>query len=152
MKIEFREIDKTNFGECVNLKVGKDQEDFVASNSWSLLQAAYEPNIYPLGIYKDDKMVGFILYDFDYELLSWCMSRFMIDKDHQNQGIGARALEKFIEMIVNKHGVKRLYTSANVANDGAIALYEKFGFKKGEPFEYEVNGKTYREIQMALHL
>ena len=85
MNIELRRIDRNNYNECIELKISEDQKRFVASNMYSLLQAAYEPNLYPLGIYKDNKMVGFILYDFDDELNGWSMSRFMIDKKYQNK-------------------------------------------------------------------
>ena len=77
MNIEFREIDRSNYNECIELKVSDEQKRFVASNMYSLVQAAYEPNLYPLGIYKDNDIVGFILYDFDDELNGWSMSRFI---------------------------------------------------------------------------
>jgi diamine N-acetyltransferase len=76
------------------------------------------------------------------------MSRFMIDVKYQNQGIGNAALEKFIEFFINKYGHLELFTSAEVENLVAITLYEKFGFKKKEVFEYELGGTTYREIRM----
>lgn len=68
MNIYFNEIDKTNYEACVLLKVAKGQKHFVASNAYSLVQAAYEDNLYPLAIYNDEEMIGFILYDYDDEL------------------------------------------------------------------------------------
>lgn len=53
MNIEFRKIDRSNYNECIELKISEDQKRFVASNMYSLVQAAYEPNLYPLGIYKE---------------------------------------------------------------------------------------------------
>ena len=153
MRIEFKPIDKSNYVECIELTVAPGQEDFVAPNIFSLVQAAYEPaDMYPLGIYKDGKLVGFILYDFDCVLCGWSMSRFMIGKEYQGQGIGSFALQKFIELFFNKHGVNRLYTSVAVSNLSTIALYEKYGFKKGEILEYEYGGKVYKEFQMVLQL
>lgn len=149
MNIEFKEIDRTNYNECIELKVSDEQKRFVASNMYSLVQAAYEPNLYPLGIYKDNKMVGFILYDFDDELNGWSMSRFMIGEKYQNQGIGKLVLQKFLELFVDKHGHLKLYTSAEVDNMVAINLYEKNGFEKREVFEYEYSGVKYREIRMV---
>ena len=152
MNIEFREIDRSNYKECINLKISEGQKRFVASNIFSLVQAAYEPNFYPLGIYKDNKMVGFILYDFDYDINGWSMSRFMIDESYQNQGIGKVALMKFLELFVNKHGHLKLYTSAEVDNKVAIAMYEKAGFEKKEVFEYEFEGEKYTERKMIAEL
>lgn len=152
MDIEFRRIDKSNYSECIELKVSEDQKDFVAPNMFSLVQAAYEPEIYPLAIYSGDKMVGFLLYDFDYELKGWSMSRFMIDAKYQNQGLGKLALQKFLELFISKHGHLKLYTSAETNNQVALALYEKLGFEKQETFEYTTGGKTYREIRMVVQL
>jgi diamine N-acetyltransferase len=152
MNIEFKLIDRTNYNECINLTVNEDQKRYVAPNMFSLVQAAYEPNLYPIGIYKDNKMVGFIMYDFDDELSAWSMSRFMIDIKYQNQGIGRVALKSFLEFFLDKFGKEKLYTSAEVDNEVAIALYEEFGFKKQEVFEYEAGGNTYREVRMLAEL
>jgi diamine N-acetyltransferase len=45
MKIELKEIDKTNYQDCIDLKVKTDQQGFVASNMISLVEAAYEPDL-----------------------------------------------------------------------------------------------------------
>ena len=152
MNIEFGEIDRNNYNECIELKISEDQKMFVASNMYSLVQAAYEPNLYPLGIYKDDNMVGFILYDFDDDINGWSMSRFMIDKKYQNQGIGKIAVQKFLDFFVDKYGHIELYTSAEVDNIIAINLYEKSGFEKREAYEYVASGVKYREIRMVIQL
>jgi diamine N-acetyltransferase len=152
MNIKFKQIDRTNYNECIELTLNEEQKKFVASNMFSLVQAAYEPDLYPLGIYNCNKMVGFILYDFDIELNGWSMSRFMIDVKYQNQGIGKMALQKFKEFFINKYGHIQLYTSAEVENQIAIALYEKLGFEKKEVFEYEAYGRTYKEIRMIVQL
>lgn len=95
MNINFREIDKSNYSTCISLKVGEHQTNYVASNVFSLVQAFYEEKLYPLGICNGDEMVGFLLYDYDEELGGWSLSRFMIDIEHQNKGIGSKALESF---------------------------------------------------------
>jgi diamine N-acetyltransferase len=97
-------------------------------------------------------MVGFILYDFDEELNGWSMSRFMIDVNYQNKGIGKMALQKFLDFFIKKYGHLQLYTSAAVDNQIAAALYEKFGFEKKEEFEYEVSGKKHKEFRMIVQL
>lgn len=45
------------------LELEENQKDFVASNAQSMLEAVYEKNLYTLGIYNNDDMVGFLLYD-----------------------------------------------------------------------------------------
>ena len=76
--MEFRKIDRSNYWECMELTVDDSQKDFVADNKQSLVEAAYEENLYTLGIYCQDTMVGFILYDYDDQIPGWSMSRFMI--------------------------------------------------------------------------
>lgn len=152
MKIEFRSIDRTNYNECIGLDVDDSQKKFVASNQFSLVQAADEPDLYPLAIYNEEQMIVF-LYDFDEELNGWSMSRFMIDTAFQNRGFGTQALTQFIAYFKKKHpNVHRLYTSAEVENAVAISLYKKAGFKEGEVFEYEAHGNRYTEKRMIISL
>lgn len=148
MNINFREIDKLNYNTCINLKVGAHQEDYVASNAISLVQAFYEDELYPIGIYNDEVMVGFILYDYDKELEGWSFSRFMIDINHQNKGYGSKALEKFLEFFHNKYPNENLYTSVEVDNEVAMKLYEKYGFNKKDSFEYKIGNTVYKEFRM----
>ena len=54
MNIEFKQIDRTNYNECIELNLSEEQKRFVAPNIFSLVQAAYEPHLYPLGIYNDN--------------------------------------------------------------------------------------------------
>lgn len=153
MEITFRPIDRSSYNACIDLKVNEDQKRFVAPNIYSLVQAAYEPNLYPLAIYDESQMIGFILYDFDEELNGWSMSRFMIGSSFQNCGYGKQALKQFLSYFKEKYpDVTKLYTSAEVDNEVAISLYKKAGFQEGEVFEYEAGGERYREIRMVLLL
>lgn len=148
MNINFKEIDKSNYNTCINLKVGEHQKNYVASNAISLVQAFYEEELYPIGIYNDEEMVGFILYDYDKELEGWSFSRFMIDINHQNKGYGSKALEKFLEFFHNKYEEENLYTSVEIDNEVAIKLYEKYGFNKKDSFEYKIGNTVYKEFRM----
>ena len=148
MNINFREIDKTNYNTCFMLTVGDHQKDQVASNAFSLVQAAYEEGLYPLGIYDGNEMIGFLLYDYDEELEGWSFSRFMIDINQQNKGYGTIALRKFLEFFHDKFPNEKIYTSVEIDNEIAIKLYEGFGFVKVNSFEYKIEEKVYREFRM----
>lgn len=148
MNINFKEIDKSNYNTCINLKVADHQKDYVTSNAISLVQAFYEEELYPIGIYDNEEMVGFILYDYDKELEGWSFSRFMIDINHQNKGYGSKALEKFLEFFHNKYEEENLYTSVEIDNDVAMKLYEKYGFNKKNSFEYKIGNTVYKEFRM----
>ena len=147
-KIKFRDIDKSNYNECISLRVGEHQKNYVASNMYSLVQASYEDGLYPLGIFNEDEMIGFLLYDYDEELNGWSFSRFMINIKYQNKGFGRKALEKFLEYFQSKFPNKSLYTSVEIDNDIAIKLYQKYGFVIKSSFEYAIEDVTYKEFRM----
>ena len=66
--IKLEEITADNFEDVLNLKVSKNQENFVSTTAYSLAQAyVYRENAYPFAIYADDTLVGFIMFGF-YEL------------------------------------------------------------------------------------
>lgn len=145
MEVNFRPIERSNVYKCMKLKVSAEQRKFVASNEYSLVQAAYEPDTYPLAIYLDDEMVGFIMYDYDSDSGIWEMSRLMVDEKYQGRGLGTAAVGKFLEFLTNELGHIMFYTSAEPMNKVAIGLYEKAGFK--------LNGKIlYGEVQMEIQL
>ncbi|WP_312832971.1 GNAT family N-acetyltransferase [Sedimentibacter saalensis] len=152
MDINFREIDKFNYNTCVSLMVGEHQTNYVASNAFSLVQAFYEDELYPLAIYNGDEMVGFLLYDYDEELSGWSFSRFMIDIKHQGKGFGTKALEEFLTFFNNKFPGENLYTSVEIDNQVAIKLYEKYGFNKKYSFEYKFGDTIYKEFRMLKEL
>ena len=147
-KIKFRDIDKSNYNECISLRVGEHQKNYVASNMYSLVQASYEDGLYPLGIFNEDEMIGFLLYDYDEELNGWSFSRFMIDIKYQNKGFGRKALEKFLEYFQSKFPNKSLYKSVEIDNDIAIKLYQKYGFVIKSSFQYAIEDVTYKEFRM----
>ncbi len=139
MNIELRLIDKENMYNVIDLEVEEEQKEFVAPNSFSLLQANYEENLYPFAIYRDNELVGFVMYDFDDETDTYGMCRLMVDKKFQKQGIGKAAIEKLFDKIINEYGNVKFFTSAEPYNTVAINLYEKLGFiKTGKLVEGEV--------------
>jgi diamine N-acetyltransferase len=129
MNIELRLIDKENMYDVIELQVEDEQKDFVASNSFSLLQAKYEENLYPFAIYRDNELVGFIMYDFDDETGMHGMCRLMVDKKFQKQGIGKVAIEKLFDKVIEEHGNVKFTTSAEPYNTVALNLYKKLGFE-----------------------
>lgn len=130
MNIIFKEVTKKNWEECYGLKVSKEQENFVAPNSYSLLEANYEEELYPLSIYDGETMVGFIMYDKDEETNRVGMCRLMIDEKHQKKGYGRAAVLKLLNLIREKYGNIPFYTSFEPENTVAEKLYESVGFKK----------------------
>lgn len=143
--IEFKKIDKDNYMECISLKLREDQKDFVADNAQSLLDAHYLEGIKTLGIYHEETMVGFILYDYDIELQGWSISRFMIGDKYQGKGLGKASLKLFLETIAPTFENKPLYACISIHNENTIRLFEQFDFKFVEEIEYTFLNHVYKE-------
>jgi len=130
MKLIFKEIDRENWEECADLTVSREQGKYVASNCYSMLQARFEEELYPLSIYDGEVMVGFLMYDLDPDTKRMEMCRLMIDKKFQGKGYGRIAVLRLLDLIKEKYGEIKFYTSIEPENIVAQKLYESIGFKK----------------------
>ncbi len=145
MDVILRAIDRSNWDKCCSLTVSSAQRAFVASNAYSLAQAAYEPDTWPMGIFCDGELVGFLMWDFDSEHAMWEMLRLMVDEAYQGKGIGRAAVCKLLELVTAKVGHVPFYTSADPENAAALALYESLGFRRTGEIVYD-------EVQMVKQL
>lgn len=150
--ITFREIDKSNYMDCICLKVKDDQRGFVADNARSLAEARFEEGLYTRAIYSGDTMVGFVLFDYDTEIPGWCMSRFMIGAQYQGQGLGREAILRFLDYVKEQMSLRELYIHVELENTVAFELYQKLGFRFVKQIQYEFDGVVYRERQMKIDL
>ena len=147
--IELKEITYENFVDVLKLRVEKDQEDFVASNSYSLAEAYCSlkespiPDT-PLAIVHEEEVVGFLMYEYcgiqrddgedDDEYLQetpyYHLFRYMVDKKHQGKGYGRLAMERLIEHIKTKpQGEADGFFICYCPENGvAKKFYESFGF------------------------
>ena len=131
--IELREITSENFDACINLKVNKEQDSFVATNVYSLAQAwLYHQNTKPFAIYHDKKIVGFLMLDIDYNggaAEGICdLWRFMIDKNHQKKGCGRAAMQVLINYSKEKLNARKMRAAFVQGNTAAEKLYSSLGF------------------------
>jgi diamine N-acetyltransferase len=138
--------------ECIALKILPEQEDFVASNAYSLAEAYVENKAYaetgegniavPYAVYKDGKMVGFVMYGYfapeddeesynqdEHHYYVW---RLLIDKDYQGQGIGREAVRQVMEEIKTKpYGAATYcYVSYEPTNIASKTTFASYGFKE----------------------
>lgn len=150
--MEFRNIDKSNYWDCISLSIDDSQTGFVADNKQSLVEAAYEDGLYTLGIYHGETMVGFLLYDYDDTLPGWSLSRFMIGKQFQNKGYGKQAALEFLDYFREIYDADKLYISVSLENTVARKLYASIGFEPVKEVEYTFLGMHFREMQMVKHL
>jgi diamine N-acetyltransferase len=137
--ITLNPITRDNELECIKLRPRDDQLNLVASNSDSLIHAIKEVTSKPFGIYVEELMIGFIL--FDNELYSdgyyWIL-RFMIDEKHQGKGYGKSAIREVIKKLRNRIDCKQIRVSHVPHNIVANSLYKACGFR--DTGEMEDNG------------
>jgi diamine N-acetyltransferase len=126
--LTFRDITKSSFDECVELKVRDDQK-FVASNLYSIAQSKIWPGLIPLAVYYDETMVGFVMYRLDHEKKELDLCRLMVDQRYQHRGYGRGALELLRDIACREPGIERIVLSTRPANAYGIKVYEKFGFR-----------------------
>ena len=135
------EITRDNWRECVRLKVGDDQQKFVASNAVSLAQSKYEPECVPLAAYDGDTIVGFVMYrPEDYGLSKlWFIDRLMVGTQYQGKGYGRAAMETLIARLKPIPGYNAILISFVPGNEAAEKLYTSLGFvDTGEIDEGEI--------------
>ena len=129
--VELKPITEDNFVDAFNLRLAPGQEEFVSHPVRSLAQAyVYRNQCQPFGIYAEEKMVGYVLVIYDYDIPEYDIWHMMIDKEEQGQGYGGEALGKVIEYIRTKPfgSSGRIALTVNKANLVAMGLYERMGF------------------------
>lgn len=129
--VELRVISEDNFIEAFNLQLASNQEKFVSHPIRSLAQAyVYRNQCQPFGIYSDNKMVGYVMVIYDYDIPEYDIWHMMIDKEYQGKGFGSLALDAVIKYIKTKpFGTSnRVALTCNKNNSIAKKLYENKGF------------------------
>nr|WP_274528691.1 GNAT family N-acetyltransferase [Paenibacillus piscarius] len=111
----------------------------VASNADSLVHATNEPTSVPYGIFNEEEMVGFILFDNErYTDGYYWILRFMIDARFQGEGYGKAAIKEVIKMLGSREDCTQIRVSHIPINLTANKLYKSVGFT--ETGEFEDNG------------
>ncbi len=140
--VELKAITEDNFIDAFNLKLAPGQEDFVSHPIRSLAQAyVYRNQCQPFGIYAADKMVGYVMVIYDYDIPEYDIWHMMIDESEQGHGYGGEELSKVIEYIKTKPfgDSSRVALTCNKDNSVAIKLYEKIGFSStGNEYDDEI--------------
>ena len=149
-QIRLEPINDDNFYAVTKLKVSKEQKQFLATNSYSLIHA-YLATIngqkaYPFAILLGDKPVGFIMIGYDilsekvkdnpicnwYICDNYILWRLMIDKKYQGKGYAKEAIKLALDFIRTFPCGKAKYCwlSYTLENTVAKNLYRSFGFKE----------------------
>lgn len=145
---EIRPVTKENWKELIKLKVSDDQKHFVASNLYSIAEAQFGDDIpgeghwdmFPYGIYDDDKPVGFLMLSYNYEFTRFqgFILRLMVDESVQGKGYGKFGMNWMLEKYRADERVQVVGISYEPNNEVARKLYASLGFQEtGEIVEGE---------------
>lgn len=146
--IHLEKITEENFIDAFHLKLASGQEAFVSHPVRSLAQAyVYRDQCQPFGIYADEKMVGYVMVIYDYDVPEYDIWHMMIDEAEQGKGYGSAALALILDYIKAKPfgSSDRVALTCNKENENASALYQKLGFAP-------TGAEDEDEIEMALTL
>lgn len=156
--IRLEKINAKNVWDILELKVGKEQEDFVAPNECSIIEAYTAAgtgcSAFPFGIFDGETPVGFLMIGhneaaFDRliadeedevpEILkeNYSIWRLMIDERYQKKGYGKEAVRLALEFVRTWPCGKSEYCVLSYEPENRIAkkLYASFGFVENGDME-----------------
>jgi diamine N-acetyltransferase len=129
MNISLEDVTSANYEEVCDLDVTKAQQEYVACNMWSLVEAHYNSGYTCKAIYQNNEPVGFFMWvqETPTKVSIW---RFMVDEHHQNKGIGRQALTMAIAEIKTTSKLEQIEICYNPKNPVAKDFYSSFGFEE----------------------
>ena len=153
--VHLEKVTSKNVWKLTKLRVSPEQDDFVASNAQSLIEAYLSLSVggyaFPFGIFDDETPVGFLMIGYGVDETyenppqaaygSYSIWRLMIDAQYQGRGYGRQALALALDFIRTFPcgAAETCYLSYEPENVGAKRLYRSFGFtENGETDEDEV--------------
>lgn len=127
-------IVRDNFDDVIELELEEVQEKYLPSNVFSIAESTLSPLFHPRAICVEDKVVGFLMYQFgeigDFDEDECTIWRFMIDRKHQNTGIGKIAMGLLLKEIKAHERCKLVDIYYDPKNLAAKKLYASHGFKE----------------------
>lgn len=136
--VTLRPVGADNWYDVTELKLAAGQEDFIAPNWYSIIQALFDDDEMR-AIYADETLVGFAMWTLDYDEREAFIARLMVDKDHQRKGYGRAAMEILLDDLRDNRDIDEVFISFVPENAGARELYSSLGFEDtGEVDEGEL--------------
>jgi diamine N-acetyltransferase len=134
--VDVKPLDRSNWEEFASMQPKEEQRDFMPSVLESIAQSKFEPCT-PLGIWFEGIPAGFAMFC-EFNGVFW-ISRILVDRTRQEQGIGRTTLQLLIEHLHKLPTCKELRTSLSVKNSVAEYLFMSCGFRRvAEPVDGEV--------------
>jgi len=132
---------------CIALTLAPDQQDFVASNLYSIAEAQFHPAIKVRAIAAaNDQIIGLVVYGFSPTSHQYKIARLMIDQHQQGYGYGRAAMEAVVADVLATSDATELWLSYRVANHRARRLYLALGFREHNQDE---NGRITAALDLS---
>lgn len=145
--VNFRKITEENFDAIIKMK-RPDGENFVASNAVSLAQAWLyrdDGDVFPVAIYDDDAVVGFMLLEEDMEDERLDLWRIMLPPENEGKGYGTTAVKLMIQYVKDSRRYKSIGLLCGPKNHNGRHIYDKLGFQPTGEI-------CYGDVEMRLEL
>ncbi|HHG86386.1 MAG TPA: GNAT family N-acetyltransferase [Bacteroidetes bacterium] len=126
-KVTISLLNRFNWESAAALELHPHQKEFLPDNLFSIAQSKFE-NLLPYGIMLEEKLVGFLMYG-NFGRICW-ISRIMVDKAYQKQGIGAIALQIILDKLERNPVCSEIRTSFSRKNTLAATFFAAQGFHK----------------------
>ena len=148
--VTLEKVTSKNVWKLLKLRVAPAQEDFVATNTQSIVEAyttvAAGGVALPFGVYADGEPVGFVMLGYDslpdednpsVAAGNYTVWRLMIDETQQGKGYGKAALRLALDYVrtLPCGPAKLCWLSYEPENVGAAALYRAFGFRENGEYD-----------------
>ena len=127
--VSLREVTQETVNSILNLRVTKEQEQFVASNAVSIAEAHFSEDAWFRAIYADETPIGFLMLSDQPDKGEYFLWRFMVDAQHQGKGYGRRTLELLIDHVKTRPSAKELFLSHVPGTGSPENFYCKLGFE-----------------------
>jgi len=147
LSLELRPVTQENWQSLIKLKVRDGQQDFVASNLYSIAESQFgfeeegHWDLFPYGLYMNGEPVGFAMtgLNLNHSRFQGLILRLMVSEKHQGRGYGRDAMKVMNEMFLADERVQAVCISYAPENEVARKLYASLGFvETGEMLESEV--------------
>ena len=129
--VRLEDVTEDNWRDVIALRLDVEQEDFVASNLYSIAESKFDPDARPRAVYAGKRLVGFLMYDVHKRkdgTRRATIYRFMIDRTHQDKGYGRAALSRALDEIKAIPRMKTISIGYMPDNPVARPFYASFGF------------------------
>jgi len=102
-------ITRENWQACCELSLPAEQQDFVASNLYSIAETQFYPTMQIRAILTQaDALVGLAVYGISPNTGQYRVARLMIDQAYQGHGYGRAAMQAILAEVAALENIKQV--------------------------------------------